>query len=193
MEEEVLTGLNPDERIKHTLRAVAEENEEQVEKLIDTCPTHNYKATDLEYIHKKQILPYIGTLITSTIREAILNMVVAKEKMEETEKEPEEIDSDENIGEKEFFKAFDLHRETIISLKATLIGFEEFCQETLDIEPTTLLKATTSNGPRLFKEMENTYMDKDLDFIDSKEVEEQKKLIKEGLEHKWEFIEQETS
>ncbi len=40
--------------------------------------------------------------------------------------------------------------------------------------------------------MKDTYVDSDLDFIDAKEVEEQKELLKEGLEHRWKFIEEET-
>lgn len=178
MEEDVMKDLSPDERIKHTLEAVAEQEQEQAERqvnrLIDTCPTHNYKATDMEYIHKKQILPYIGTIVELEMKEALLHMQIAQDKRENHE-------------------GPDLHKKTVTGLQATLLGFEEFCQETLNIEPTTFLEATTNDGAQLFKMMKDIYIDKGLEIIGLEKVEELKEAVKEGLERKWEFIEQETN
>lgn len=187
MEEGMLEDLTPEERAKLTLEAFAEGKQEEANRLKETCPKHTYKMKDVKYTNKLRGAYFIGSIVDQGMKESLLHMQIAIDKLDEEPKDFEELEPDEPISELGgFWQGLRIRSLTLANLQGLLLGFEEFCQEKIGIEPVKLLEAVSPQGAPLFKTLREECVNKELEYVDEEEKEKVKEDVQELFERTWE-------
>jgi hypothetical protein len=147
--------LEPEERFRAALEAAARGDEEEYDRLWDTCPTRHYSMTDAAFLDRWRACSTMATAIAVDLgpRLANLRMLAAvRETLPHAvalsvdhgvpnpgELGPEDV---ERIVEKTLGRAFDRAQEHIRSQAAAVYeAFCRVCREELRVEPETVLRA----------------------------------------------------
>ena len=73
----VYENLTPQQRINATIEAMAREDQEEVQRLVKTCPTKTYDHCDLEYMEKMDGLLSMAVAVECDLRGNALSYLVA--------------------------------------------------------------------------------------------------------------------
>ncbi|MHB1403920.1 MAG: hypothetical protein ACYCXE_02360 [Thermoleophilia bacterium] len=174
--------LTPTERFRAVLEAVARDDAEEVDKLIDTCPRFNYRMTDRVYAQLTQqglILTFVFTLAAPELVTRIRILEAIPSAMEigaclfaygllADEKIPLEVEaveamearlSEQSPEPKEYSEQYkERINQAVGQLKGLYSGFERLCAER-EMEAETLIKTFTGPWADTFFGMLSRYED----------------------------------
>ncbi|MGC9935241.1 hypothetical protein [Priestia aryabhattai] len=117
--------LRPHERFKKFIKAYADNDSGQCKKLVDSCPKYTYIESDNTYTERIQASSDIVSIFLLQLLEydkviavaKILGLITSKEELEE------------------------LKNPKLSEIYGFLLAFEEFCTDTIGIDPGIMIKA----------------------------------------------------
>jgi len=155
--------LTPEERMRAVAEAMARGDEEEFDRLVDTCPRFTYKTADNNFVSRMDALETIGVSFTTGWFEGLAKYwMVAGQYLRccvlnLTKEEPPKA---EGLTEKENALLWDQEfwmeqvRARLRDIKAVIEATKQFCEEVAGIDYDTFVKAFTPLGDKIDQEME---------------------------------------
>ncbi|WP_336361975.1 hypothetical protein [Halalkalicoccus salilacus] len=150
LSDDVLRDLEPEQRLQLLLSAQADENEQWIDRLVETCPRHKYRGTDRAFANRARLAQRIA-------QEAVYDLHTTYLQYSLTEQQHYSWilnqGLDEELSAEELDRASEQTmelRRLFAKLSTSYHAYRRFATEILDVDPETWL-AFHPEGPTVFE------------------------------------------
>lgn len=151
LSDDILRDLEPGQRLQLLLRARADENEQWIDRLVETCPRYDYTATDHAFTDRVQLAQWIAQQAVYELHTTYLHYKYTEQQQLYTrvlDYERDEELSDEDLDQ--VSERADELRVLFATLYTDYHAYQRFATEILDVDPETWL-AFHPEGPTVFE------------------------------------------
>ena len=164
----ILGDLEPDQRLQLLLRARADENEQWIDRLVETCPQYDYTATDHAFTDRVQLAQRIAQQAVYELHTTYLHYEYTRQQQRYTwllDDVRDEEPSDEELDRAS--ERADEIRELFADLYTIYHTHQRFATEILNVDPETWL-TFHPEGPTVFEVVADVIDDhREIEFAES--------------------------